>query len=575
VNEISDELCADERVAECYGLWCKMRLEVLRTHMKNPPHPGKLSEQRELKRIRSIIIEEAAGAGDADFPQEDFAEADRIALSDDENESFGAKQERSDDIPEPAGADFSGEDETGRAAEAAHASWTERYKRARVYLYGADDTPRDFTRAFGLFLCEAEDGNALAMHDLGRMCADGLGTGKDTAASRAWYEKALASFLAAEDEKPHKYIEYRIGKMYAAGLGAERDYEKAARWFSLSASEGYKYARYSLAGLYFRGEGVPRDFEAALSLYEKAAAAGFPYADYELGKMYAGGIGTAPDAEKSASSFRRAFLGFKALETKNPDDKLLYRLGRMSEDGTGTDRDINAATAYYEKAAAVGNVHAGYRLALLILADAASSREKIAEAVEYLTEAAQSGNRAAAYSLAKLYRDGVYVQKDIVRAVRLFRLAAENEDGGFAAYALGRIFADGDDMPKDIPAAVSWFTRAAEQGNDYAQYRLGKMYLMGDDVPGDRESARRWLAASANRGNVYAAFLLEYSGSIRAPHGVTAATRLLRSVGRIFRDNPPAPAYGSHVDRKLRRRISEKKRTQGHARDDHEQLMNN
>jgi hypothetical protein len=60
VDEITDELCADERVADCYKLWCEARLDVLRTYLKNPPHPGPLSQQSELKRIRNIVIEEAA-----------------------------------------------------------------------------------------------------------------------------------------------------------------------------------------------------------------------------------------------------------------------------------------------------------------------------------------------------------------------------------------------------------------------------------------------------------------------------------------------------------------------------------
>jgi hypothetical protein len=59
VDEITNELCADSRVAECYKLWCEARLDVLRTYLKNPPHPGSLSQQPELKRIRNIVIEEA------------------------------------------------------------------------------------------------------------------------------------------------------------------------------------------------------------------------------------------------------------------------------------------------------------------------------------------------------------------------------------------------------------------------------------------------------------------------------------------------------------------------------------
>jgi hypothetical protein len=63
VDAITDELCKDERVAECYKLWCEARADVLRTYQKDPPHPGALSRQPELKRIRNIVIEEAGKLG--------------------------------------------------------------------------------------------------------------------------------------------------------------------------------------------------------------------------------------------------------------------------------------------------------------------------------------------------------------------------------------------------------------------------------------------------------------------------------------------------------------------------------
>jgi hypothetical protein len=59
VDAIVDGLCSDERVAECYKLWCEARMDVLRTYMKNPPLPEPLSKQPELKRIRNIVIDEA------------------------------------------------------------------------------------------------------------------------------------------------------------------------------------------------------------------------------------------------------------------------------------------------------------------------------------------------------------------------------------------------------------------------------------------------------------------------------------------------------------------------------------
>ena len=84
---------------------------------------------------------------------------------------------------------------------------------------------------------------------------------------RPAYSKALAAFYAVERQKKKRYAEYRIGKLYAAGLGCEQDYGDAARWFQLSADKGYKYAQYSLAGLFRRGQGVEQDDARALELY--------------------------------------------------------------------------------------------------------------------------------------------------------------------------------------------------------------------------------------------------------------------------------------------------------------------
>jgi hypothetical protein len=72
VDAIADELCADERVAECYRLWREARLEILRTYVKNPAPIGALSRQPELKRIRNIIIEEAAAATEAMPPNSEL-----------------------------------------------------------------------------------------------------------------------------------------------------------------------------------------------------------------------------------------------------------------------------------------------------------------------------------------------------------------------------------------------------------------------------------------------------------------------------------------------------------------------
>ncbi len=73
-----------------------------------------------------------------------------------------------------------------------------------------------------------------------------------------------------------EHTQYRIGKMYAAGLGTEQDYMKAAQWLTQSASEKYKYAEYSLAGLYYKGNGVEQNHQTAFELYLHSAKQAFP-----------------------------------------------------------------------------------------------------------------------------------------------------------------------------------------------------------------------------------------------------------------------------------------------------------
>jgi len=75
------------------------------------------------------------------------------------------------------------------------------------------------------------------------------------------------------------------------------------------------------------------------------------------------------------------------------------------------------------------------------------------------------------------------------------------------------------------------------------------------------------------QGNEYAQFFLERFDEIRRPNILLAATKLLYHMGQIFRENsvPPAAPAGQRMDRKLRRRIREKKIAMGHKVDDHEE----
>ena len=547
VNQIVDELAKDDRVAEAYAYWYEMRNEVLHTYKDKLPEPLPLSQQKEFKHIKNVVIDEAVNLGNMNFtfegdenaepafqeesfageiPEEPAAIWESVLMAEDYDDSFSNPTDRS------FGAG-TGEPEPGKK----HIAWNDRYKKARTFLYGSDITEPDFEQAMHLFQEEAEAGNALAMHDLGRMYTDGLGVGIDGEAAFEWYHKALSAFMYIEAEKENRYIEYRIGKMHAVGLGTVQDYEKAVGWFDTAVSKNHKYAQYSLAGLYYRGRGVEQDFQKSFDLYCQAAAQHVPYASYELAKMYRDGIGTERNAENSELYFEEAFYGFKNLEEQSHDDKLQYRLGQMLYTGTGTEKNIEAAIGYFEKSARLGNVHAQYMLGKLYL-DEYNGHTNTVLAIEWLTKASEGGN-------------------------------------DLAQYALGKLYLLGESVPQSVEEAVKWLNASAGQSNQYAQYALGKLYLLGKEVPCDREAAIQWLTRSAEQGNIYAQFFLDHLDSFRDPSLFLAATKLLHYLSQLFREEErKLPGLlGMQVESKLRRKIREKKIAQGHARDDHEHKL--
>ena len=613
VDEIVDELAKDSRVAEAYRLWYELRDEVLRTYRSDLPEHLPLSQQKEFKKIKNLVIQETMRLGMLAEVSEE-TELEGLPLPEDaptdEDAPFPDAPQPEDPPPDP--------DEPEEAEPSV--SWSDKYKQARQYLYGGEERPPDFERAYALFLEEARSGNALAMHDLGRMFLDGLAPGGeiDVEQAQAWYAKALAAFLAVEEEKPGRYTEYRIGKLYAAGLGADQDYSAAADWFAMAAEQGHKYAQYSLAGLYSRGQGVEQDDEEAHRLYAASAEQDFPYAAFELGKQFRDGVGCKADAGSAELWLANAYEGFRALEKQSHDDKLQYRIGWMHLRGVGAGQDEQAARTWFERAARLGNPHAQYQLAKLILADPAATSEQVAEALSWLTKAAEAGQDCAQYALGKLYRDGRGdgdggpMEKDVGQAVAWFTKAAE-QDNSYAAFALGKLYLEGTELPKDIPAALRWLRRAADLGNQFAQYRLGKLLLMGEDVPKDvaaairwltasaeqgsqfaqytlgklfllgrdvprdKEAAARWFTLAAEQGNEYAQYFLDHIDDSFGPSLLQTATRLLHHLGNIFRDQspPPSGSGGMHiaVDKKLLRKIREKKMAQGHKADDHEPTM--
>lgn len=190
----------------------------------------------------------------------------------------------------------------------------------------------------------------------------------------------------------------------------------------------------------------------------------------------------------------------------------------------------------------------------------------------WLTQAAKQGLPEAQYALGKLLLSDDWEVRDPDEGIRWLKQAAEN-GSHFAAYRLGKECLEGNIVNNDTTKAADWFTKSAEAGNQYAQYMLGKLYLMGQGLPRDQAQAMMWFSRSAVQGNQYAQFFLEQRNDLHQPSVMLAVTQLLYHMSRVFQDNsvPPTVPTGQQVDRKLRRKIQEKKIAMGHKPDDHEE----
>ena len=72
VDEIVDELAKDERVAKAYSLWQEMRDEVCRTYSEKLPERLPLSQQKEFKTVRNMVIRETLKFSEAEMVPEDI-----------------------------------------------------------------------------------------------------------------------------------------------------------------------------------------------------------------------------------------------------------------------------------------------------------------------------------------------------------------------------------------------------------------------------------------------------------------------------------------------------------------------
>ena len=164
----------------------------------------------------------------------------------------------------------------------------------------------------------------------------------------------------------------------------------------------------------------------------------------------------------------------------NPD--ALYILGRWSEEGRGTQRNVQNAAAFYKKANDLGHVAAGNNLGLLMLASANGNRERIAEGAALVKKASDSGLALAQRNYAALLSSGSGVEQDHELARGMIEKLVNEKKDGEAALLLARLWEGSNGHPRDEAKAIAALRQAAEFKSSRALQELGQREIQGVGV---------------------------------------------------------------------------------------------
>jgi len=134
---------------------------------------------------------------------------------------------------------------------------------------GADDVNAAFLRgdyqtAMKLSRAAADQGNAAAMGNIGRLYENGQGVTQDYMEAAKWLRKAAERGVASAQND--------LGFLYDNGQGVSVDHAEAFAWYSKAAEQGYGVAEGNLGVCYENGQGVPQDSVKAYMWLSLAAA---------------------------------------------------------------------------------------------------------------------------------------------------------------------------------------------------------------------------------------------------------------------------------------------------------------
>lgn len=259
VDAIVDELAKVPEVAECYEQWNQLRDELERYYKDAPREYLPLSQQKEFKAIKNMVIREAEQLRLGTFTFEDAR--------------------MRDEVDEDQDAVYFAWDSNWRMAEI--------YQSAKEVLEEYENPEEEKAEQVQILEQLWQRGFSLAAYQLGKCWRDGRGVLPDDEQAELWFRRAA--------DAGYNFAQYTLGKL----LQSQNRTGEAVAWYEKAAAQGNSWAAYRLGKLYLEGNTVPKDIPKAVAYLTESAQQGNQYAQYALGKLYLTGQDVQQDRERA------------------------------------------------------------------------------------------------------------------------------------------------------------------------------------------------------------------------------------------------------------------------------------
>jgi|GEM_PF-3152245 len=324
------------------------------------------------------------------------------------------------------------------------------YHNISVCYYLGQGVPLNREEAFAWMKKAAEGGFAMSCAVLAEDYWNGDGVEPDQDEAIKWIQRAVQiepnnmNFINRQKQMLEERSEVRAGEiLLRKGMEFYQQgrYPESLRMFLKSAKKGNTYAMNNISVQYYNGQGMDINKEISFEWMQKAADGNNAGSCYVLANKYEAGEGTEKDLNKALEYAQKAV----SLDSSNPTYAQYLNQLQNAQSGKSPQELVNEAAKYYQQ----GDMNTAFA---------------------FNAQAAELGNRIAMANLAHFYDNGLGVKKDINQSFEWMKKAADLNDAE-SCFLVAARYANGSGTPQNLKLALQYAERAVNLDPSNATYK--------------------------------------------------------------------------------------------------------